>query len=172
MNQFNASNNPLSALHPAQLAVLSPAQIQAILQNYQYAPAQKTEMPEPKQQLASRRWEGEHEEKKQPEREKEPEKKEERERKPHGRLNACRYFAIDGECDDDCEYSHDPEAIEILQKLMDKMATQHCKYGANCQDGRYCLYRHPANPKPCKFFEKSGNCKFGRKCTFLHDYSE
>jgi hypothetical protein len=38
-----------------------------------------------------------------------------------------------------------------------------------CDRGEDCKYGHNFEPKPCSFFEKSGRCRRGSRCSFLHD---
>lgn len=38
-----------------------------------------------------------------------------------------------------------------------------------CDHGEGCKYSHDFEPKPCTFFEKSGRCRRGSRCSFLHD---
>ena len=68
------------------------------------------------------------------------------------------------------------------------MSTNFCKFNffGHCKYGTRCLKPHPLqtcwdfpnkiqeclqtsrHPRPCKFFEQFGNCKFGDDCSYIH----
>ena len=127
---------------------------------------------------------------------------------------ACKFFARNGHCrfGERCRNSHDPEMMHVDDEAAERKngvivsassdaaskPVAACKFyvkTGSCRFGDKCHYLHPSEDSPaagttkmkikkikspprqltrapvvpCKFFVRTGHCRFGDQCLYLHD---